>query len=83
MNKEIAEMIEEKRLFIQSIETLLAADQSRNKVDCLEYKVAIMEAEEIYDEYINVIYTNGHIKTILATANSNGANLRAIVKEVY
>lgn len=83
MNKEIAEMIEEKRLFIKSIETMLATDQKNNQVDCLEYKVVLYETEDHYDEYINIIYTDGHIQPILATGNSNGANLKAIAMEVY
>ena len=82
MNLRIAEMIEEKIHFVKAIETMLAADQANNMVDCLLYKVEIQD-ENCYDEYIDVVYINGHTKRILVTRNSNGANLRSIVKEVY
>lgn len=82
MNLRIAEMIEEKIHFVKAIETMLEADQANNMVDCLLYKVELQD-ENYYDEYIDVVYINGHTKRILATCNSNGANLRSIVKEVY
>lgn len=82
MKSEIAKMIEEKRRFIVAIETMLAEDQLNNQVDCLAYVVKF-HGEEFYDEYIDVIYLNGYTKRILTTANSNGANLKAVVKEVY
>ena len=82
MKSEIAKMIEEKRRFIVAIETMLVEDQLNNQVDCLAYVVKF-HGEEFYDEYIDVIYLNGYTKRILTTANSNGANLKAVVKEVY
>lgn len=82
MNWRIAEMIDDKQRFIRAVETMLAADQANNMVDSLAYKVEFQD-EIFYDEYIDVIYINGHTKRILATCNSNGANLRSIVKEVY
>ena len=82
MNLRIAEMIDEKMHFVKAIETMLEADQANNMVDCLRYKVELQD-ENYYDEYIDVVYINGHTKRILATCNSNGANLRSIVKEVY
>ena len=82
MKSEIAKMIEEKRRFIVAIETMLEEDQLNNQVDCLAY-VMKFHGKEFYDEYIDVIYLNGYTKRILTTANSNGANLKAVVKEVY
>ncbi|MEE0740767.1 MAG: hypothetical protein U0M21_00535 [Emergencia sp.] len=82
MDINTAEMIDEKRRFVRAIETMLAADQKNNQVDCLHYGIAFHD-EVSYDEYIEIIYSNGYKRRILATANSNGANLQAIIKEVY
>ena len=82
MNAEIAEMIEEKSRFIGAVEIMLLSDQLNNMVDSLTYKIDLQD-DNFYDEYIDVIYLNGHTKRILTTGNSNGANLKAVVKEVY
>lgn len=82
MNLKIAEMIDDKQRFIRAVEAMLAVDQANNMVDCLAYKMDF-QSDNCYDEYIDIIYLNGHTKRILATCNSNGANLKAIVKEVY
>lgn len=82
MDINTAEMIDEKRRFVRAIETMLAADQKNNQVDCLHYGIAFHD-EIAYDEYIDIIYLNGYRQKFIATGNSNGANLRAIIKEVY
>ena len=82
MNAEIAEMIEKKSRFIGAVEIMLLSDQLNNMVDSLTYKIDLQD-DNFYDEYIDVIYLNGYTKRILTTANSNGANLKAVVKEVY
>lgn len=82
MKASTMKMMDEKRLFIRRIQTLLEFDEKNNQVDCLEYEVKFHD-ETMYDEYIHIVYVGGHTKTILATANSNGANLKAIVAEVY
>ena len=75
-------MLDEKMRFVRSVEKLLKSDTRNNQVDYVQYRV-IFQDEDCYDEYIDVIYLNGCKKTILATGNSNGANLKAIVSEVY
>lgn len=83
MKPEIAMMIEEKVRFIREIETLLIMDK-RSNVDSIAYKVEIHdESGDFYDEYINIIYQGGNSRRLLVTGNSNGANLKAIAKEVY
>ena len=82
MKASTIKMLDDKRRFIGRIQTLLAFDEKNNQVDCLEYEVKKFD-ETHYEEYIHIIYVGGHVKTILATTNSNGANLKAIVAEVY
>ena len=75
-------MIEAKRKFIKSIEAMLAQDEENNLVDSLAYRINIQD-KDYFDEYISIIYTDGNVQTILATGNSNGENLKAVVKLVY
>lgn len=82
MNLEIARMLDAKREFVRAVETMLAEDQKNNHVDCIQFGVLIHD-ENSYDEYLEIVFLNGHTKKILATGNSNGANLKAITKEVY
>lgn len=82
MKASIAKMLDDKRRFIARVQMLLAFDERNNQVDCLQYEVKHFD-EKHYEEYIHIVYVGGHVKTILATANSNGANLKAIVAEVY
>ena len=83
MKPEIAMMIEEKIRFVKGIETLLSMDK-RSNVDSLAYKVEFHdESEDFYDEYIDIIYRNGNYRRLFATGYSNGANLKAVAKEVY
>lgn len=84
MKQEIAKMIEEKAEFIRAVEAMLIKDQRNNSVDCIDYKINIQSDDgNCYDEYIDIIYTKGQVRRILVTGNSNGANLKAIAKEVY
>lgn len=83
MKAEIVMMIEEKIRFVRGIETLLSMDK-RSNVDSLAYKVEFHdESEDFYDEYIDIIFQDGSYRRLLVTANSNGANLKAVAKEVY
>ncbi len=84
MKKEIVEMIEDKIEFLKSVEKTLLKDQKRNLVESLEYKVKILSEEKnVYQEHITIKFTNGKEKVLPATCNSNGANLKAIVRVVY
>lgn len=56
----------------------------RSNVDSLAYKVEFHdESEDFYDEYIDIIYRNGNYRRLFVTGYSNGANLKAVAKEVY
>ena len=76
-----AEMIDEKRLFISRIQDLLLSDP-RSDVKTLSYS-ARMNKGHIAEERIQIEFTDGGIKDICATGNSNGANLKAIARAVY
>ncbi len=83
MSNDTAKMISDKARFVRGIETLLSLDK-RSDIDSLAYRVELHDdSEECYDEYIDIIWVGGSTNTILATGNSNGANLKAIAKEVY
>lgn len=75
-------MLEEKSRFVRRMETLLAFDEDRNDVDSLHYRVNFHD-DICYDEYIDIIWKNGETKTLLVTANSNGANLKAVAAAIY
>ena len=83
MKSETAQMIEEKSRFVTGIETLLSLDKN-SMVDSLMYKFDMQdEAGEVYDEYVGIAWETGGAKKLLVTGYSNGAILKAIVKEVY
>lgn len=83
MKAETAKMIEEKSRFIRSIETLLSMDD-RNSVDSLKYFLELQDDNgDCYDEYVDIVYPSGMARRLLVTGNSNAANLKAIIKEVY
>ncbi len=83
MTLETAKMIEEKTRFVRGIEALLVTDD-RNMVDSLNYRLELQgEDPDVYDEYIDIIWTTGNHKRLLVTGNSNGANLMQITREVY
>ncbi len=68
-----------KAAFIEGLQDALLLDQARNGLDSLCYELDT----ETNDEIITVIFVGGGVKKILATANSNGANAKEIVKTVY
>ena len=82
MKKSTALMLEGKRRFIREVEKLLAEDARNNQVESLVYEVAFGE-DDRYEEYIHIVYEGGYKKKIVATSNSHGENLKAIVAEVY
>lgn len=83
MMLETARMIEEKTRFVRKLEDLLVMDD-RSMVDSLAYRLELQgEDPDIYDEYIDIIWTTGGHKRLLVTGNSNGANLKQIAKEIY
>lgn len=74
--------LDEKRRFVARIQTLLEFDEKNNQVDRLEYEMKFY-SENRYEEFIHVVYQNGYTRTLVVTGNSNGANLKAVAKEVY
>lgn len=79
MRKDEIVMLNEKAAFIAQLESALLSDAERSGLDsiCYEYDLTTN------DEVITVIFNGGGIKKILATANSNGANAKAIVNAIY
>lgn len=72
-------MLNEKAAFVAQLESALLSDAERSGLDsiCYEYDLTA------HDEVITVIFKGGGTKKILATANSNGANAKAIVNAIY
>lgn len=79
MRKDEIVMLNEKAAFIAQLESALLSDTERSGLDsiCYEYDLTTN------DEVIIVIFKGGGTKKILATANSNGANAKAIVNAIY
>lgn len=79
MRKDEIVMLNEKAAFIAQLESALLSDAERSGLDsiCYEYDLTTN------DEVITVIFKGGGIKKILVTANSNGANAKAIVNAIY
>lgn len=79
MRKDEIVMLNEKAAFIAQLESALLSDAERSGLDsiCYEYDLTTN------DEVIIVIFKGGGIKKMLATANSNGANAKAIVNAIY
>lgn len=71
-------MLTKKAAFIKSLETALRDDED-NGLDSIVYQLAL----DGQDEIITVIFKGGGTKKILATANSNGANAKEIIKAIY
>lgn len=71
--------LNEKAAFIAQLESALLSDTERSGLDsiCYEYDLAAQ------DKVITVIFKGGGTKKILGTANSNGANAKAIVNAIY
>ena len=72
-------MLNEKAAFVARLESALLSDAERSGLDsiCYEYDLTA------HGEIITVIFNGGGIKKILATANSNGANAKAIINAIY
>ena len=72
-------VLNEKAAFIAQLESALLSDAERSGLDsiCYEYDLTTN------DEVITVIFKGGGPKKILATANSNGANAKAIINAIY
>lgn len=79
MKRDEVVMLNEKAAFIAQLESALLSDTERSGLDsiCYEYDLTTN------DEVIIVIFKGGGIKKILATANSNGANAKAIINAIY
>lgn len=71
-------MLSEKAMFIKALEAALQVDENSG-VDSICYRIDL----DAQDEIITVIFKGGGTKKILATANSNGANAKAIVNAIY
>ena len=72
-------MLNEKAAFVAQLESALLSDAERSGLDsiCYEYDLTA------HDEVITIIFNGGGTKKILATANSNGANAKAIIAAIY
>ena len=82
MTLETARMIEEKTRFVRGLEALLATDD-RNLVDSLAYRLELQgEDPDIYDEYIDIIWTTGGHKRLLVTGQSNIVSLIDVARAV-
>ena len=79
MRKDEIVMLNEKAAFIAQLESALLSDAERSGLDslCYEYDPTT------HDEVITVIFEGGGTKKILATANSKGANAKAIINAIY
>ena len=79
MRKDEIIMLNEKAAFIAQLESALLSDTERSGLDsiCYEYDLTTN------DEVITIIFKGGGTKKILATANSNGANAKAIINAIY
>lgn len=72
-------MLNEKAAFIAQLESALLSDAERSGLDsiCYEYDLTVN------DEIVTIIFKSGGTKKILATANDNGANAKAIINAIY
>ena len=69
-------IFKEKELFIEAMEKALLLDKYNGVESCKYYK------HENW-EFIRIDYTNGYTVDIITSANSNGANAKEIIAEVY
>lgn len=77
-----AQMIEEKTRFVRGLEELLIMDD-RSMVDSLAYRLELQgEDPDIYDEYIDIVWTTGGYKRLLVTGLSNIQNMIEVAKAV-
>lgn len=79
MRKDEVVMLNKKAAFIAQLESALLSDAEHSGLDsiCYEYDLTTN------DEIITVIFKGGGIKKILASANDNGANAKAIINAIY
>lgn len=79
MRRDEIVMLNEKAAFIAQLESALLSDTEHSGLDsiCYEYDLTTN------DEVVTVIFKGGGTKKILATANSNGANAKAIINAIY
>jgi len=75
-------MNEEKKEFIAALETALRMDR-RSGVESIKYATDIWFEDILYEEVVTIYFKGGAYKLINVTANSNGANAKEIIKEVY
>lgn len=68
-----------KYYFLKAIEQALYLDAENNHIEYIEY----IDDQMTGDEIIIVSLKNGPDKKILANGNSNGQNLKEVVKAVY
>lgn len=78
MRKDWKEIMTNKAEFIEALQSTLWVDE-RSNLDSISYEVNL----ETREEYIYVFFNGGTSKRILATANSNYANAKAILEAVY
>ncbi len=77
-----AQMIEDKARFVRGMENLLIMDD-RSMVDSLVYRLELQgENPDIYDEYIDIVWTTGGHKHLLITGLSNIQNMIEVAKAV-
>ena len=72
-------MLNEKAVFIAQLESALLLDAERSGLDSICYEHDLTAQDEV----ITIIFEGGGTKKILATANSNGANAKAIIAAIY
>ena len=77
---EWAWMYEQKERFIKSLEQTLKIDYARNQLKELRY---IKPGDGFHKEVVEIEYDNGYTVRINTSVNSNGANAKEIIKEIY
>lgn len=82
METSTAQMIEEKTRFVRGLEELLLIDD-RSMVDSLAYRLELQGQDpDVYDEYIDIVWTTGGHKRLLITGLSNVQNMIEVAKAV-
>lgn len=79
MRRDEVVMLNEKAAFIAQLESALLSDAERSGLDSIYYEYDLTTNDEV----VTVIFKGGGTKKILATANSNGANAKAIINAIY
>lgn len=76
---DVIKMLDQKGCFIRSLESALLEDQKNNCLENIEFECDL----ENQEEFILIKFTGGGKKRICVTANSNGANAKAILEAIY